>query len=164
MAREAMVWTFPTMKAALTEAGLAAAPALECQVTSAVLTPQPVFNTIAATGCAAASQSPGQTGWQLDLAWLTDWVKDAADSLSWFAWNNDAQVVWVQLIPDKNATEQLEMSGRFYCVSGGFGGTFGDGSASATTATWPALEKPTIGPVVVAAAAEQSDAELAEAG
>ena len=154
MPREAMVWNFPTVKAALTEAALAAAPALECQVTSAVLTPQPVFNTIPATGCAAASQSPGQTGWQLDLAWLQDWSKAEADSLSWFAWNNDAQVVWIEIVPDKNDTTPLELVGEFYCVSGGFGATFGDGSAAATTATWPAREKPEITQAVALAAAD----------
>ena len=156
MPREAMIWNNPTVKAATTEAGLDTAPALECQVTAAMLTPQPAFNTIPSTGCAGASQSPGQTGWQLDLAWLQDWTKTEAESLSWFAWNNDATVAWVELIPDSTAASQIGMVGRFYVTSGGFGATFGDGSAAATTATWPALEKPDIAPVVAALAADES--------
>lgn len=144
MPREAMVWNFPTVKIALTEPDLATAPAVECQVTSAVVTAVPVYATIPATGCAGASQSPGISGWQLDLAWLQDWSKPAAESLSWFSWTNDGKPVWVEIVPDKNDATPLELVGQFYAVSGGFGGVFGDGSAAATTATWPAVAKPTV--------------------
>jgi len=151
MPREVMVWNTPTVKMATTEVALDTAPALECQINSAVLTPQPVYNTIPATGCAGASQSPGTTGWQLDLAWLQDWTKTEAESLSWFAWNNDGRPVWVELVPDAAATTPMSMVGQFYATAGGFGATFGDGSAAATTASWPAIDKPAIAPVVVAA-------------
>lgn len=147
MPREAMIWNNPTVKAATTQEGLETAPALECQITQAMLTPAPVFNTIPSTGCAGASQSPGLTGWGLDLAWLQDWTKPEAESLSWFGWNNDAAPVWVQIIPDDTAANPLELVGQFYAVSGGFGATFGDGSAAATTASWPALSKPAIAAV-----------------
>jgi len=148
MPREAMIWNNPTVTAALTEEGLDTAPALECQITSAMLTPQPQFNTIPSTGCAGATQSPGLTGWQVDLAWLQDWVKAPADSLSWFAWTNDGAPVWLRIVPDDTAASQVAMVGQFYAVAGGFGATFGDGSAAATTATWPALAKPDIAAVV----------------
>lgn len=148
MPREVMVWNNPTVKVALTEAELATAPAAECQVTSAVLTPQPVYNTIPSTGCAGATQSPGTSGWSLDIAWLQDWSKAVeAESLSWFAWNNDGRPVWVQLVPDAAAAVPMQMVGQFFAVAGGFGAPFGDGSAAATTATWPAVEKPTIAAV-----------------
>lgn len=147
MSREAMVWNTPTVKIATTQAGLDAAPTLECQITSAVLTPAPVYQTLPATGCAGASQSPGTTGWSLALAWLQDWSKTPkTDSLSWFAWDNDAKPVWVRIIPDKTAATQLAMEGQFFATSGGFGATFGDGSGAQTTASWPAVERPDIDP------------------
>lgn len=143
MAREPMVWNRPTVKVALTEAELTTAPAMECQITSAMLEPQPVYATIPATGCAGASQSPGITGYNLVLNWLQDWTKPADESLSRFAWDHDGEAVWVQVLPDSTDTT-VEMTGQFYATSGGFGATFGDGSAAATQATWPAVSKPTI--------------------
>lgn len=143
MAREAMIWNSPTVKLATTEAGLTTGVVAECQITSAVLTPQPQYQTIPATGCAGATQSPGITGYQLDLAWLQDWTKPADESLSQFAWENDGKPVWVELVPD--ATDPtVSLTGEFFAVSGGFGATFGDGSAAATTATWPAVSKPVV--------------------
>lgn len=146
MAREVMTWNNPTVVVAATQAALDTAPAMECQVTAATLTPQPVTNTVPATGCAGASQSPGRTGWQLDLAWLQDWTKPADESLSRYAWDHDTETAWVRIVHDKNAATGLEvdMEGQFFVVSGGYGGTFGDGSVTPTTATWPALSKPTI--------------------
>lgn len=143
MPREAMVWNRPTVRVATTQGGLATGAAVECQVTSAQLTPQPVYQTIPATGCAGATQSPGITGFQLELAWLQDWTLPADESLSQFAWANDGLPVWVEIQPDStDATVALE--GEFFAVSGGFGATFGDGSAAATTATWPAVAKPAL--------------------
>lgn len=143
MAREPMVWNHPTLKLATTEAGLATGVAVECQVTSATLEPQPVYATIPATGCAGATQSPGLTGYNLVLNWLQDWKKPADESLSQFAWEHDGEAVWVLLQPDA-ADATVAMEGQFYATSGGFGATFGDGSAAATTATWPAVAKPDI--------------------
>jgi hypothetical protein len=144
MAREAMIWNQPTVKVATTEAGLGTgAVAAECQLTSAMLEPQPVYSTIPATGCAGATQSPGLTGFNLVLNWLTDWTKPADESLSQFAWANDGLPVWAEVLPNKDDLT-VKMTGQFYCSSGGFGGTFGDGSAAATTATWPAVSKPDI--------------------
>jgi hypothetical protein len=146
MAREVMTWNNPTVAIAATQAELDTAPTVECQVTSAVLTPQPVYNTIPATGCAGASQSPGRTGFQLDLAWLQDWTKPADESLSRYAYDNDGSSAWVRVVHDSTVTTgtEVDMEGQFFVASGGFGGTFGDGSAGATTAAWPAVDKPTI--------------------
>lgn len=143
MPRTAMVWTRPTVKVATTQAGLAAGEAVECQITSAVLTPATSYSTIPATGCSAASQSPSATAYSLDLAWLQDWSDDPG--LSRFAWDNDALPVWVQVIPNAADATGSVMEGEFFCASGGYGATFGDGSAAATTASWPAVDKPTIG-------------------
>ena len=147
MPREAMVWNTPSLKVATSEAGLASGTAVECQVSRAELIPQPVYNTIAATGCSGASQSPGTTGWSLELVWLADWTKPEAESLSWFAWNNDGKPVWVELIPDRDAVAQIAMTGQFFAVAGGFGATFGDGSAATSTNSWPAVDKPEVAPV-----------------
>ena len=155
MPRTVMTWTKPTVKIALTEAELTTAGlAIECQVNSAMLTPQPATVSIPATGCAPATNSPGATGFQLDLAWLQDWSAADAESLSRFAWDNDTEQVWVQVVPNKDDATTAVMTGPFFCVTGGYGGTFGDGSAGATTASWPAVDKPTIAPNTIVLAAD----------
>jgi len=143
MARDVMIWNKPTVRLALTEAELAAGVVVECQITKAELVPQPVYATIPATGCAGATQSPGLTGFNLELAWLQDWTKPADESLSRFAWDNDGLPVWVEMLPNKDDLT-VSMIGQFFATSGGFGATFGDGSAAATDATWPAVSKPDI--------------------
>ena len=100
MPREAITLNNPTFKVADTELGLASGTAYECQITSAVLTPQPVTNTIPATGCAPQAQSPGRTGWQLNLAWLEDWFTAAGGGLSSFAYDNDGMPTWYELTLD----------------------------------------------------------------
>jgi hypothetical protein len=143
MARTVMILNNPSLKVATSSAGLTTGQAVECQVTSAVVTAQPQYQTIPATGCAGATQSPGLSGWQLELAWLEDWDVAAPGGLSWFAFQNDGKPVWFELEPDK-AVGGTKLTGQAYAVAGGFGGTFGDGSAAATTATWPLLAKPDI--------------------
>lgn len=143
MAREVMKWTTPIVRIALTEGGLATGAQMECQITSAELQPQPQYQTIPATGCAPAAQSPGRTGWQLVLNWLQDWSKPADESLSRFLFDHDGEEVWVELEPVAgDATVGAVV--HTFAVSGGFGGTFGDGSVAATTATMPALDTPDI--------------------
>lgn len=164
MSRTIEQWTRPTVKIATTEAGLTTGTAIECQLNSAVLTSVPSTVTIPATGCAGATNAPGTTGWQLDLAWLTDWsAGDDTVSLSRFAFLHDTEAVWVEMTPNPTDATDSVLTGQFFCVSGGYGGTFGDGSAAATTATWPAVDKPAISaatttPLVTA------DAEMADAG
>lgn len=163
MPRVLMQWTRPTVKIATTQPGLAAGLAVECQLNSAILTPVPTTVTVPATGCAAATNAPGSTGWQLDVAWLQDWTAgDDTESLSRFAFEHDTEAVWVQLIPNAADVTNSALTGQFFMVSGGYGGVFGDGSAAATTATWPAVDKPTITDAVVALTDAAADEELAE--
>ena len=144
MARTAMVWTRPIVKVATTEAGLAAGTAVECQLTTAVLSVSNSPNTIPATGCSGPTSSPGMSQYALQLNWLQDWPIDTG--LSRFAWDNDAMPVWVEIIPNKADATGSVMTGEFYCLSGGYGGTFGDGSAAtADPPPWAAVAKPDIG-------------------
>lgn len=147
----------PTFKLADTEAGLSAGDAFECQITSAVITAQPQFNTIPATGCAPSTQSPGRTGYQLELAWLQDWTAPGG-GLSGYAYTNDGLPVWFELVPD-TTQPTVKATGQAYVVAGDIGGTFGDGSAAASTATWPCLDKPVVTvPAPVAARRAKADA------
>lgn len=143
MARTAIVINNPIFKLASTQAGLSSGTAYECQLTSAAITPQPVTNTIPATGCAPATQSPGKTGWQLDLAWLQDWTASQG-GLSGYAFTNDTLPKWFSLALDSVGAPSVVATGQVYVVAGAYGGTFGDGSAAPATATWPMLDKPAI--------------------
>jgi len=163
MPRTVMILNNPTLKVATTQAGLATGQAVECQVTSARVSAQPSYQTIPATGCAGATQSPGLTGWQLDLAWLDDWGAGTPGGLSYFALTNDGKPVWFELTPDKAVTAQ-KITAQAYCAAGGYGGTFGDGSPAASTATWPMPAAPTVpAPTVMATAAEGSEEVPADA-
>lgn len=142
MARHVITLNNPIFKLADSEAGLATGEAYECQLTSASITPQPVFNTIPATGCAPAAQSPGRTGFQLDLAWLQDWSAPAG-GLSGYAYTHDTESKWFSLQLDASDATVVA-TGQVYVVAGAYGGTFGDGTPAAATATWPCLDKPDI--------------------
>jgi hypothetical protein len=156
MPRTVIILNNPTLKVATDQAGLATGQAVECQVTSAVVTAQPKYQTIPATGCAGETQSPGLTGWQLDLAWLQDWGTAAPGGLSWFAMANDGKPVWFELTPDATVPTE-KVSGEAFCAAGSYGGTFGDGSPAVATASWPLLSAPTT-PAPVATAGEQTAA------
>lgn len=154
MARTVITINNPIFKLADSEAGLTSGTAYECQLTSAAITPQPVSNTIPATGCAPATTSPGRTGYQLDLAWLQDWTA-AAGGLSGYAYNNDTLPKWFSLALDSVGAPTVVATGQVYVVAGAYGGTFGDGSAAPATASWPCLDKPAITlPTTTAAEAE----------
>ena len=142
MSRNVIVLNNPIVKFADTEAGLTTGDAFECQITSAVLTPTPVYNTIPATGCAGASQSPGRTGWGLVVAWLQDWGSDP--SMSWYAFEHDTELKWYSVTLDSIGLPDQVATGELYVSAGAYGGTFGDGSAAVATATWPCTDKPTI--------------------
>jgi hypothetical protein len=150
MPREVMRFTNPILRVADTEAGLATGTAFECQITSAVITPAPVFSTVPATGCAPASQSPGATAFTAELAWLQDW--SVADGLSDYAWTRAGDAVWLELVPT-GTDPAVKVHGEVYVVEGALGGTFGDGSAGVSTASWPFLAKPTMTPGAAALAA-----------
>lgn len=153
MPRTVMVFNSPTLKVADTQANLATGDAYECQVTSAVIATNVSFNTIPATGCAGASQSPGAPGYQLDIAWLQDWSAPGG-GLSGWAWANKTKPMWVQIIPNA-ADATVKAEGEVYVVPGQFGGTFGDGSAGPANATWPFVGEPDITPAVVVASEAQ---------
>jgi hypothetical protein len=152
MPRTVIPLTNPIFKVADTEAGLTTGDAYECQLTSAAITASANFQTIPPTGCAPAAQSPGATSWALDLAWLQDWTA-VGGGLSNYAYENDAQAVWFSLALDSVNAPTVVATGQAYVTAGSFGGTFGDGSPAAATATWPCLDKPTIVSAVAAAAA-----------
>jgi hypothetical protein len=156
MPRTVMIFNNPTLKVATDQAGLATGQAVECQVTSARVTVTPTYVTIPATGCAGASQSPGLSGYALELAWLDDWTTPAPGGLSSFAWENDGLPVWFELTPDATDVSQ-KVTGNAYASAGGYGGVFGDGSAATSTATWPCIDKPTAPPPVAATATATDD-------
>ena len=58
-----------------------------------------------------------------------------------FAFENDGEAVWFELIPDSDVPTD-KLTGQAYCSAGDYGGTFGDGSAADATATWPLVNKP----------------------
>jgi hypothetical protein len=160
MARNVMVFNNPTLKVAASQAGLTTGTAYECQVTSAVIATNPVMNTIPATGCAGASQSPGSPAYQLDIAWLQDWTTAGGGGLSGWAWANKGLAMWVEIVPDKIGAPTVKAQGQVWVVPGQFGGVFGDGSAGPASATWPFVNAPTITPATVELAdAEQADAD-----
>src|SRR4029450_2791076 len=138
MARTAITLNNPIVKFADDQLSLATAPAFECQITSAVITPVPVTNTIPSTGCASSTEPPGRTGFQIDLGWLQDW--GATNSMSEYAWDNDTQLKWYSLALDSIGLPGQSFEGQAYVVAGAVGGTFGDGSAAVATATWPCLD------------------------
>ena len=143
MPRTVVTLNTPKFKLADTQAGLTAGTAYECQLTQAVITASPNFQTVPATGCAPASQSPGATSWALDMAWLQDWTAPSG-GLSGYALTNDAKPKWFELTLDVVGSPTTKATGQCYVVAGSFGGTFGDGTAANTTATWPLLDKPVV--------------------
>lgn len=143
MARTVLVLNNPKFRLADTQAGLSTGLAYECQLTSAAITPSANFNTIPATGCAPATQSPGKSSWQLDLAWLQDWTASLG-GLSGYAYTNDTVSKWFELSVDTVGFPTIKATGQCYVVSGAYGGAFGDGSAAPASATWPCLDKPVI--------------------
>jgi hypothetical protein len=143
MPRTVITLNNPIFKLADDELGLTTGDAYECQLTSATITSNPQFNTIPATGCAPSSQSPGRTQFQLDMAWLQDWSASAG-GLSGYAYTNDTAKKWFSFTLDSVDAPTVVATGEVYVVAGGYGGTFGDGSAAAATATWPCLDKPAI--------------------
>ena len=157
MPRSALVLNHPTVTLAATQAGLDAGDAFECQITSCVLTPTPVYATIPATGCSGASQSPGRTGWGAVVAWLEDWQL-ATGSLSMYTFTNDGVPTWIRFVADETQYPDLQAEGQVYLSPGAYGGTFGDGSAAPATATWPFLDTPDI----TNTALPLGDAELAD--
>ena len=154
MSRNVIVLNNPIVTFADTEAGLTTGDPFQCQLTSAVLTPTPVYQTIPATGCAGASQSPGLTGWGFVVSWLQDWGSDP--SMSQYAFDNDTLPKWYSFTLDSIGLPDTVATGELYVSAGAYGGTFGDGSAATATATWPCLAKPAITAVVLPLTADDT--------
>jgi hypothetical protein len=142
MPRIVVKYTNPTLKVADTEAGLTTGTAFECQITSAVVAVTPVTSPIAATGCVGQTDEVGASKFALVLAWLDDVSSETG--LTQYAWDEAGEVKWFELVPDKNATPTVGIKGTATVVEGPLGGTFGDGSAGTSGATWPCQTKPTI--------------------
>jgi hypothetical protein len=64
--------------------------------------------------------------------------------LSGYAYTNDTMPKWFSLTVDSVDNPTVVATGQCYVVAGAYGGTFGDGSAAAATASWPCLDKPDI--------------------
>lgn len=145
MARTTMVFSKPTLKLAETEAELVTGQAFECQVTQFAVDANVTMATIPATGCAGASDSPANASYTAQVVWLQDWSAGAAASLSSFVWEHKNEKVWVEMTPD-SGDPTTKITGEVWMTPGTglFGGTFGDGSAGLTTASWPYTGEPTI--------------------
>ena len=152
MPRTVIPLTNPIFKVADTEAGLTAGDAYECQLTSAAITASPNFQTIPPTGCAPAAQSPG--------------ARRRGRSTSPGCRTGRRPVAACRTTPTKttprpsgspspstrSAPRPSSPPVRPTSPPVRYGGTFGDGSPAAATATWPCLDKPTIVSAVVVAA------------
>ncbi len=160
MPRQALILNSPKLKVATTQAGLTAGQAVECQITSAVVTPTQNYATTPPTGCAPPTQTPGLTSWALTINFLQDWHGSAAISLSQFLMTNDGKSAWFELTPDI-ATATTKIVGNGYAAAASYGGEFGTGVACNATSTWPLLVAPTITAPALLMADEQAAAEQA---
>jgi hypothetical protein len=158
MPRTVITLNNPVVKFADTQAALTTAAAYECQVTEARITASPNYNEVPSTGCAGASQSPGLTGFALDIAWLQDWTQPGG-GLSGYAFDNDTAAKWFLFqLSATDATVKAE--GQVYVTAGSYGGVFGDGSAAATeVVSWPCLAKPAITKPAPTAAETEAETE-----
>jgi len=135
----------------------ATAPDFTCQVTSASIKSNPKLQTVPATFCAAESQSPSASGWQLDLTWLQDWSA-ATGSMSQFMFDNDAELAYFQIVPNDPTGPGAE--GQCYLVAGDYLGAAG--AVLTATATCPCPAKPTISATITMATSSASAREEPE--
>jgi len=156
MPQSLMVYTFPKLVIADTQAGLdTAVETYECQVTAATIDPTVAFATVPSTGCTGPSQSPGTPSWTLNLAWLQDWAAPAG-GLSGYAFTNRNTQKWVRLVPDKNDVA-VAGEGQVWIAPGRMGGTFGDGSAGVAEAAWQFIGEPSFDFPATTVAADTAD-------
>jgi hypothetical protein len=127
-----------TVKFGVDSTALTSAPDFTCQVTSAAIKANPKLQTVAATFCAAESQIPAASGWQMDLAWLQDW--GATDSMSQFMFDHDTDLMMFEITPVDPAAPGA--TGSCYVVAGDYLGAAG--TVLVATATCPLPVKPTI--------------------
>lgn len=151
-----------------TEAGLTSAVDFQCQVNSAAINANPSLQTVPATFCAAESQMPAATGWELVLTWLQDWGAPTAagppatGSMSQYMFDHDAELHWFQVEPvDVNLADVPAASGQCWIVAGAY---LGDaGTPLQATSNCPLPVKPTLTPAVggLSASTAQYEASVA---
>ena len=114
--------------------------AVECQVTSCVVTPSSNLGQVPGTYCQGPSSFAQGSNFSLDLAWLSDW--GATNSLSQLLWDNDGSTLFIEMTPDDANIPTME--GEFYAIAGTFGGE-GD-SLWTSSQSMPMTTKPTLTP------------------
>ena len=145
MPRTVIILNNPIFKLADTEAGLTAGDGLRVPTHVGDRSPRnPQFNTIPATGCAPALAvaGPDRLATRPGMAAGLDGSRPVASPATpspttrpkWFSASRSTP----------SRIRRSSPRARCYVVAGGYGGTFGDGSAAAATATWPLLDKPEI--------------------
>lgn len=140
MSRTVITLVNPKLVIADTQAGLTTAPAFECQLTSAALVPTANTTAIPATGCAAASNVPGRSSWELQFAWLQDWTA-AGGGLSMYSIEHETELVWYRFTLDNAGSPTTVAEGQAYVAAGQYGGEFG-GPPAAASANWPCADTP----------------------
>lgn len=147
-----IIITDAVLKLADDEAGLATSTdSFECQTTSAAINAAPNLQTVPATFCAAASQAPAATGFELAITWLQDWTASGG-GLSMYAYDNDTLTKAFSL--SLEGTTAPIATGSVRIVAGSYGGDAG--VPLTTTATWPCVSKPTITAPTTTMAARES--------
>jgi hypothetical protein len=150
--------TAGSIKFATTSGGLTTAPEYAGQIVSAEVQATPNLVTVPATWAGAQSQRPGATSFALALDFLQDWDQGGGLTLSEFAWDNDAQPVYFEILPDSAATEP-KITGQVYVVAANLGGA--GSTPLQAQVVWPCVAKPTITFPTVVAAADRAGAAAA---
>ena len=131
--------------------GTGTGDAFECQVTSAAINANANLQTVPATFCAAESQAPAASGWELALTWLQDWT--VADGLSFFAFANDTLSKYFSLTLNDETTPVA--TGQVRIVAGAYGGDAA--TPLVATQNWPLVAKPDITPPTAGVTATRAD-------
>jgi hypothetical protein len=116
-----------------------------CQVSSAAINSTPNLQSVPATFCAAASQAPAATGYELAITWLQDWTASGG-GLSFYAYENDTLTKYFSLTLNDQIAPAA--TGQVRIVAGSFGG---DAATPLTSqVVWPCIGKPDITPAALA--------------
>jgi hypothetical protein len=136
--------------------GLTAAPTQEygCQVINWSLDPVPNTTQRPGTFCVPPLTKNAASSWQVAFSYLQDW--GAANSISQFLFDNDAQLVFFEFTPDVDDVPVA--SGSFYAVAGSYGGDAGTSWQSTGTMAVEGVPVFTA-PVALAAFAPGDDTE-----
>jgi hypothetical protein len=110
-----------TIRFASAEAGLAAAPMFEEQISNFRVQASQNLADIPATYAAPAAQSAAASSWAITFEYLQDWGK--TDGLSKFLYDNDGVLMWFQHNPaGTTAGTPDTFTGQCYVVAGAHGG------------------------------------------